>query len=88
MPRRLHAAARTHVHLADAVDATVGKRAAVDVLLVIDPVRLRAAGLRVFRAPNGVLLARAVPREAVVDVRACNRPGDRALAALRALMLS
>lgn len=53
--------ARTHVHLADAPDAVVGKRANVDVLLVVDPTRLAAAGLAVFRSPNGVYLVREVP---------------------------
>lgn len=82
----IHPAARTHVHLAPAADATVGKRAGVDVLLVVDPERLRAAGLRVFRAPNGVLLCRAVPHEAIVGIEACNGPGARALQALRDLL--
>jgi putative RNA 2'-phosphotransferase len=79
----VHSAARTHVHLAAAVDAKVGKRAGVDVLLVISPVRLRASGLRVFRSPNGVLLARAIPAEAIVNVLACNGPGNAALAELK-----
>ena len=82
----IHAAARSHVHLADAVDATVGKRAAVDVLLTIDPVRLRAAGQRVFRAPNGVLLTREVPRGAVVDVVGATRAGTAAVAQLTGLL--
>jgi putative RNA 2'-phosphotransferase len=79
----IHSAARTHVHLAAAVDSTVGKRAGVDVLLVISPARLRALGLRVFRAPNGVLLARAIPATTIVDVLACNGPGRSALVELR-----
>lgn len=79
----VHAASRSHVHLAPAVDATVGKRAGVDVLLVVSPVRLREAGLRVFRAPNGVLLARAVPRDAVTNVLAATAAGERALGELR-----
>lgn len=79
----VHSAARTHVHLAAAVDAKVGKRAGVDVLLVISPARLRASGLRVFRSPNGVLLARAIPADAIVDVLACNGPGTAALAKLK-----
>jgi putative RNA 2'-phosphotransferase len=83
----VHAAARSHVHLAPAVDATVGKRAAVDVLLVIDPEKLRAAGERIFRAPNGVLLTRLVPRDAVVGIRAATRMGDTRLAALRDLLV-
>ncbi|MFP2909144.1 RNA 2'-phosphotransferase [Pyxidicoccus sp. 3LFB2] len=79
----VHSAARSHVHLAAAVDAKVGKRAGVDVLLVISPVRLRASGLRIFRAPNGVLLARAIPAAVIVDVLACNGAGGSALAELK-----
>ncbi|QSQ25533.1 RNA 2'-phosphotransferase [Pyxidicoccus parkwayensis] len=79
----VHSAARTHVHLAATVDAKVGKRAGVDVLLVISPARLRALGLRVFRAPNGVLLARAIPAAAIVNVLAGNGPGNSALAELK-----
>ncbi|EPX63144.1 phosphotransferase KptA/Tpt1 [Cystobacter fuscus DSM 2262] len=79
----IHSAARTHVHLAAAVDSKVGKRAGVDVLLVISPARLRASGLRIFRAPNGVLLARAIPATTLVDVLACNGPGSSALAELK-----
>jgi putative RNA 2'-phosphotransferase len=79
----IHSAARTHVHLAAAVDSTVGKRAGVDVLLVISPARLRASGLRIFRAPNGVLLARAIPAATLVDVLACNGPGRSALVELK-----
>jgi putative RNA 2'-phosphotransferase len=79
----VHAASRSHVHLAAAVDATVGKRAGVDVLLVVAPARLREAGLSVFRAPNGVLLARAVPRDAVTDVLAATASGERVLGELR-----
>ncbi len=79
----IHSAARTHVHLAAAVDSTVGKRAGVDVLLVISPARLRTSGLRIFRAPNGVLLARAIPATTIVDVLACNGPGSSALAELK-----
>ena len=33
-----------------------------------DPTALRAAGLRVYRSPNGVLLARRVPAACVTDV--------------------
>lgn len=82
----IHSASRSHVHLAPASDAVVGKRAGVDVLLVIDPVKLRAAGYPIFRAPNGVLLARGVPRVAVVDVVVQNKPGRATEAELRALL--
>lgn len=82
----IHSAARSHVHLAPASDSVVGKRAGVDVLLTIDPQKLRAAGQQVFRAPNGVLLTRAVPKVCVVDVVAQNKPGRAALDELKALL--
>lgn len=78
---------RTHVHLAPAVDATVGKRAQVDVLLEVSPAALRRAGLSLFRAPNGVLLAREVPLAAIVGLSACTRAGRAAEAELRALFV-
>ncbi|TCN35341.1 putative RNA 2'-phosphotransferase [Kribbella orskensis] len=53
---------RTHVHLAPARNSHVGRRSAVDVLLGIDPAKL---GQPVFEAPNGVLLVRSVPSEAI-----------------------
>ena len=53
--------ARTHVHLAESPDARAGKRAQVDVLLEVAPAALRAAGIALHRAPNGVVLARRVP---------------------------
>lgn len=83
----IHSAARSHVHLAPALDATVGKRAGVDVMLTIDPKKLRAAGQTIFRAPNGVLLTRSVPRACVVDVEAQNKPGRAALDELKALLV-
>ena len=79
----IHSAARTHVHLAAATDAVVGKRHQVDVLLAIDPARLRLAGHRIFRAPNGVLLTRLVPASAIVDVIA---QSDRGRQERRALL--
>lgn len=82
----IHAAARTHVHLAASADAKVGKRHQVAVLLEVDPVQLRAAGLGVFRAPNGVLLTRRVPRDAIVGVAAQTKAGRRALDELRTLL--
>lgn len=57
---------RTHVHLAPATDSHVGKRSRVDVLLGVDPGKL---GQPVFEAPNGVLLVRSVPPEAISQVR-------------------
>ncbi|TWD78971.1 putative RNA 2'-phosphotransferase [Kribbella amoyensis] len=52
---------RTHVRLAPERDSKVGKRSRVAVLLRIDP-----ADLAVFEAPNGVLLTRQVPPDAIV----------------------
>lgn len=52
---------RTHVHLAPSKDSTVGRRSAVEVLLGVD-----SGNLAVFRAPNGVLLTREVPVDAIV----------------------
>lgn len=79
---------RTHVHLAPATNSVVGKRAAVDVLLVIEPARLRAAGQTLYRAPNGVLLTRAVPTHTLIDVRGSTNAGRAAEAELRALLPS
>lgn len=64
----VHSAARSHVHLAPSTSSTVGKRHEVQVLLAVDPVRLRASGHTLWRAPNGVLLTRAVPVAVIVDV--------------------
>ncbi|WP_427889310.1 RNA 2'-phosphotransferase [Kribbella sp. GL6] len=52
---------RTHVHLAAAKDSRVGRRTSVEVLLGVDP-----GNLEVCRAPNGVLLTREVPPDAIV----------------------
>jgi putative RNA 2'-phosphotransferase len=84
----INAGERTHVHLAPATDSVVGKRAAVDVLLEIEPARLRAAGQTLFRAPNGVLLTRAVPTSALVNVRGSTNAGRAAEGELRALLAS
>ena len=58
--------ARTHVHLAPAKDARVGKRAHVEVLLEVAPARLADRGIAIFESPNGVLLARTVPPDCIV----------------------
>lgn len=78
---------RTHVHLASALDSVVGKRAAVDVMLEIDPARVRAEGQRIFVAPNGVVLVRRVPRVAIVGLRAMTRRSRAREQALRTLLL-
>ncbi|MCB9549660.1 MAG: RNA 2'-phosphotransferase [Myxococcales bacterium] len=73
---------RTHVHLAAALESRVGKRAHVAVMLAVDPAALAARGLGLWVAPNGVLLAREVPRACITGARAMTRraEGDAALA--------
>ena len=61
----LHPGRRTHVHLAPAKDSRVGRRTRVEVLLGVD-----CGNLEVYRAPNGVLLTREVPADAIVRVDA------------------
>jgi putative RNA 2'-phosphotransferase len=78
--------ARTHVHLAESADAHVGKRAGVDLLLGVSVTALRAAGLQVFRSPNGVVLVRAVPTGAIIEVRAVTRAGAAAMDSARTLV--
>ncbi len=78
---------RTHVHLAASQDSHVGKRASVGLLLEVSPGRLGAAGIDLFRSPNGVLLARCVPPDALVGLvtlsRRARRSRDRLLATLQ-----
>lgn len=78
----LNAGRRTHVHLAAALDSTVGKRSAVAVMLAVSAERQRAAGFPVFAAPNGVLLARRVPRPCIIGVRPMTQRAQREAAAL------
>jgi putative RNA 2'-phosphotransferase len=56
---------RTHVHLAPSKDSPVGRRSAVEVLLGVD-----SSDLAIYRAPNGVLLTRFVPADAIVEADA------------------
>jgi putative RNA 2'-phosphotransferase len=58
--------ARTHVHLARARDARVGKRSNVDVVLQVSRRSLRALGITVWKAPTDVLLVRQVPPSCIV----------------------
>ena len=81
----LIAMSRTHVHLASSKDAVVGKRANVDVLLAIDPTRVREAGEPLFVSPNGVVLARRIPPSAIVGLDAMTRAARAEEAALKAL---
>jgi len=60
---------RTHVHMAQTLGSKVRKRARVEVMIEINPERLRAQGITVYRSSNGVLLARRVPRSCIVGVR-------------------
>lgn len=85
-PTGIHAAARSHVHLAPDPEATVGKRHQVAVLLQVDPTRLRARGLGVFRAPNGVLLVRRVPRACITAVLGRTAAGRAAQSEFTALL--
>jgi putative RNA 2'-phosphotransferase len=78
----LKALRRTHVHLAEALDSTVGKRSKVAVMLAVCPQRQASAGFPVFASPNGVLLTRRVPRSCIVGVRPMTR---RAIARADAL---
>lgn len=59
---------RTHVHLTASLESRVGKRANVDVALEIEPSAVRKRSTGIFRAPNGVILTRSVPRSAIVGV--------------------
>ena len=81
----LTAMSRTHVHLAASKDAVVGKRANVDVLLAIDPLKVRAEGEALFISPNGVILARRIPPSAIVGLDAMTRASRAEEAALGAL---
>lgn len=64
---------RTHVHLAPALQSVVGKRAAVHVMLAVDPERMAAAGEGLWAAPNGVVLARFVPPACITELRPLTR---------------
>lgn len=75
---------RTHVHLAEATDSRVGKRAGVAVLLGVDPEALRANGVRVYRSGNGVLLARRVPAACIAALEVASERAKPREATLRA----
>jgi putative RNA 2'-phosphotransferase len=77
---------RTHVHCAPARDSIVGKRADVHLLLEIDPGKLKEAGLGLFVAPNGVVLARRIPREAISGLIPLTKRAKSQTAALRAAL--
>lgn len=78
--------ARTHVHLTDDPASKVGKRAEVAWLIEVDPQRMRAAGIGIFVAPNGVVLVRGVPPECIVGARAMTRRAREQQAEVLALL--
>lgn len=82
---RIHPGERTHVHLAEALDSTVGMRAQVDVMLEVSSSKLRAAGLALYRSANGVILVREVPASCVVGVRGVTDRGREHEPRLRGL---
>jgi putative RNA 2'-phosphotransferase len=79
------AGGRTHVHLAPAMESKVGKRASVHVMLEISPARVRAAGLNLYAASNGVVLAREIPPSCVIDLHAMTKRAREQQAQLAAL---
>jgi putative RNA 2'-phosphotransferase len=79
------AVGRTHVHLAPALTSKVGKRTTVHVMLEVSPARVRAAGLNLYAASNGVVLAREIPPGCVVGLRPMTKRAHAELAQLSAL---
>jgi putative RNA 2'-phosphotransferase len=77
---------RTHVHLAEAIDSKVGKRANVDMMIEVSPGRLRDEGLAVHKSSNGVLLCRAVPPICIVGLITLSAAAKKSEAALRAAL--
>lgn len=76
---------RTHVHLAPARASHVGKRANVHVMLGISCERVRAQGIEIFEAGNGVILARGIPVEAIVSLATLTRRAETQKDSLKAL---
>lgn len=83
--RGILAGSRTHVHLAAELDSVVGKRANVHVMLGVSISALAKRSIRTFVAPNGVVLARSVPAQCIVELRAQTKRARSAEAELRAL---
>jgi putative RNA 2'-phosphotransferase len=80
------AVGRTHVHLAEATDSKVGKRAQVDVLLSVSVPGLRGMGVDIFQSSNGVILVRSVPPSCIVGVAAQTRAGRARQGELEAML--
>jgi putative RNA 2'-phosphotransferase len=80
----IHRGGRTHVHLAEATNSRVGKRANVAVLLEVSAAALRERGHAIFESQNGVILVRHVPAACIVDVVTVTRRSQQRAPALRA----
>jgi putative RNA 2'-phosphotransferase len=63
----IHAQGRTHVHLAEMRESVGTTSGRGEALVVVDAQRLGELGVGTFRAPNGVVLVREVPPEAIVE---------------------
>jgi putative RNA 2'-phosphotransferase len=75
---------RTHVHCSESPDSPVGRRNSAEVMLGLAPNRILHANLSIFIAPNGVILVRRVPRDAILELRPITRKAKKAAPALRA----
>jgi putative RNA 2'-phosphotransferase len=80
------AQARTHVHLAEALDSRVGKRSQVAVMLELDPTAVRAAGQEIYISSNRVVLVRHIPASAIAGYRAMTRRARKQEELLRAAL--
>lgn len=65
----LNPGGRTHVHLSLSIEGVATTAGRGEVVVAIDPARLEELGISIFMAPNGVVLARAVPAEAIDSIR-------------------
>ena len=74
---------RTHVHLAEATDSRVGKRAEVHMMIEVSPERLQTQGVHVYRSPNGVILCRRVPVDCIVGLLTLSQAAKKSEARLR-----
>ncbi len=55
-------------------------------MLVISPTKLGARDIMLYRAPNGVILARGVPPECIVQLRAQTKRARKTETKMRALL--
>jgi putative RNA 2'-phosphotransferase len=63
----ISAQGRTHVHLALTRESAWTTSGRGEALVVVDAAVLAGLGVGIFRAPNGVVLVREVPLEAIVE---------------------